>query len=146
MFLYLVHHGEAVDAALDPQRPLSEAGAAAVRRVAAAAAARSVKPETIWHSGKLRARQTADTFWRECNPLADDLAVHGLQPNDPPAWVAGRLPSSTGDIMLVGHMPHLGSLLGLLVGDEGVTFPAHGLVALQLGEDGWRERWRLAGA
>ena len=71
MRLYLVHHGEAVPPGVDPQRPLSEGGSASVEQVAEKAAMQGAKPAVVWHSGKLRARQTAEAFWRACNALAD---------------------------------------------------------------------------
>ncbi|MEQ1910662.1 MAG: histidine phosphatase family protein, partial [Vicinamibacterales bacterium] len=73
--LYLAHHGDAVGPGVDIRRPLSDAGRADTERVAAAAAARGAKPIVIWHSGKLRARQTAEIFWRACNPLAEFSAT-----------------------------------------------------------------------
>jgi len=143
MFLYLVHHGKTVDAVSDPRRPLSEMGAIAARRIAVMVASKGVKPEAIWHSGKYRARQTADILWRECNPLAENLAVHGLRPNDSTRWIIKRLLNLSSDTMLVGHVPHLDDLLRALVADESTTFPVHGVVALQRLDNSWREYWRL---
>ena len=93
--IYLVHHAEAVGPEVEPQRPLSAAGRIHAEALAAAAAARGVKPEVIWHSGKLRARQTAEPFLRLCNPLAEFAAIRGLQPTIRPArlvisWPARR--------------------------------------------------------
>ena len=142
--LFLVHHGEAAAATVDPQRPLTGAGRTAVEKLAAEAAARGVKPAEIWHSGKVRARQTAEAFWRGCNPLAGFSMVRGLQPSDPPEWIAVRLAGETRDLLVVGHMPHLPALLTQLVhAAEPLVFPPHGLVALEAHEDGWREAWRL---
>lgn len=127
-------------------RPLSGPGRAAVSRVAADAAARGARPELVWHSGKLRARQTADLFWRACNPLAAFSAVRGLQPDDPPSWMRDQLAGQTRSVMLVGHMPHLARLLHLLRGDPRETppdFPLHGCVALERDGEGWKEIWRL---
>lgn len=147
MHLYLVHHGEAVGPELDPRRPLSPEGAAAVERVAARAAANGAKPQVIWHSGKLRARQTAEALRRACNPLAEFAATRDLQPDDPPQWIRDRLRGETRDIALAGHYPHLPRLLALLVtgGEAGVSFPVHGIVALESEDEGetWRELWRL---
>lgn len=70
MLLLLAHHGEAVGPEVDPRRPLSERGRAAVERLAHSAALRGVKPGVVWHSGKLRAKQTAEAYWRACNALA----------------------------------------------------------------------------
>jgi len=44
--------------------------ASAAGGVAADLAARGARPDVVWHSGKLRARQTAEIFWRACNALA----------------------------------------------------------------------------
>ena len=145
--IYLVHHADAVGPDVDPQRPLSIGGRAHADRLAAQAAGRGVKPVAIWHSGKLRARQTADAFWRACNPAAEFVAIRGLQPTDPPAWVRDRLIGETRDVMLVGHMPSLPEIHRLLIGaavePSSARFPLHGFVALEPDGDGWRECWRL---
>ena len=145
--LLLVHHGDAVGPEVDARRPLSAEGSAGVERVAAQAAARGAKPDVVWHSGKLRAKQTAEAVWRTCNALAELSATRDLQPDDPPQWIRDRLRGETKDIMLAGHFPHLPRLLALLVtgGEAGVDFPLNGVVALVTQDEGetWRELWRL---
>jgi len=142
--LYLVHHGDAVGPDVDPRRPLSVIGADQVARLAAQASARGLRPQIVWHSGKLRARQTAEAFWKACNPLASFAATRDLQPDDPPEWVRDRLLGETEDVLIAGHYPHLPRLLMLLVSDSAAPFPLHGVVALTR-DDGnaWREEWRL---
>jgi phosphohistidine phosphatase len=146
MRLYLVHHGDAVGPDVDPMRPLSERGRADVGSLASRAAAHGVKPEVIWHSGKLRARQTAELFRQACQPLAECTAARGLQPDDPPHWAVDLLIEETRSVMLVGHMPHLPRLLRLLVAgrpDAGFPdFPPHGIVELWAEKRGWVEAWR----
>ena len=113
-------------------------------RLAADAAGRGVKPEVVWHSGKLRARQTAEAFRRACNPLAEFSATRGLQPNDAPEFVRDQLTGETRDVMLVGHMPSLERVHSLLLqGSDRVPFPLHGLVALDFDGKAWHEAWRL---
>jgi phosphohistidine phosphatase len=146
--VHLVHHGEAVGPEVDLRRPLSASGRAAVERVASAAATRGVKPAVVWHSGKLRAKQTAEIFWRHCNALAAFSASRDLQPGDPPARMRDRLRCESRDILLAGHFPHLPALLALLRGEpEGATgeFPPHGIVTLRSDDDGqtWVEEWRI---
>ncbi len=147
--ILLVHHGEAADPIVDAQRALTVAGRAAVERLAREAAARGVAPVEIWHSGKLRARQTGEAFRLACNPLAAFTMVRGLQPANPSDILADRLAGETRDLLLVGHMPHIARLLRRLLGvGEDVEFPLHGMVALEpdpVGEPTrWREVWRLA--
>lgn len=146
MHLYLVHHGDAVGPEVDPRRPLSAVGLASVDRLAGLAAKRGVRPDVFWHSGKLRAKQTAAAFWRACNALAEISASRDLQPGDPPAWMRDRLIGESRDILLAGHFPHLPGLLALLHGrQEMVVFPLHGVVALKTDDEGatWVEEWRL---
>jgi phosphohistidine phosphatase len=145
--VHLVHHGEAVGPDIDPRRPLSDAGRAAVQRLAADAAVRGVHPDVVWHSGKLRARQTAELFWRACNALAAFSATRDLQPDDPALPMRDRLRYEPREVLIVGHYPHLPRLLGLLLGDsEPASFPAHGIVTLRSDDEGrtWSEEWRAA--
>ncbi len=143
--LFLVHHGEAVGPDVDPRRPLSPQGREAVERLAREAAAHGVKPDVVWHSGKLRARQTAEAFWRACNALAEFSATKDLQPEDPPIWFRDRLRGEARNILVAGHYPHLPALLDLLVSGA-ARLPIHGLVCLTSGDEGesWTETWRRA--
>lgn len=146
MHLYLVHHGDAVGPDVDPRRPLSAVGRAAVDLAAAKAARHGANPTVVWHSGKLRARQTAESFWRACNALAEFAATRDLQPDDPPVWIRDRLRAEPRDILIAGHFPHLPRLLALLLdAPERTDFPLHGVVALVTEDDGerWREEWRI---
>ena len=147
MFLYLVHHGDALGPDVDPRRPLSAVGRAEVERIAAEAATLGARPAVVWHSGKLRAKQTAEAFWRACNALAELSVSRDLQPDDPPQWMRDRLRAEARDILIAGHFPYLPRLLALLVtgGEAGVSFPEHGIVALETLDEGetWQERWRI---
>ena len=145
--VYLVHHGHAVGPGEDSMRPLSESGRLAVARLAGEARDRGVQPDVVWHSPKLRARQTAEAYWRACNPLAVLGLARGLQSDDPPAWIRDQLAGDTRSIMVVGHMPHLPALLHLLCGaaadPPAFDLPLHGCVALDADGDQWKEVWRI---
>jgi phosphohistidine phosphatase len=150
--LYLAHHADAVGPDVDPQRPLSLGGRMHADRIAQRAKERGVSPIAIWHSGKLRARQTAEAYWRTCNPLAQFSAIRGLQPTDPPEWIRdrvaeelhGRAGDGERDVMLVGHMPSLPRILRLITRDESAELPLHGLVALEEDAGKWIEKFRLS--
>ncbi len=149
MRLLIVHHGDAVGPEVDPSRPLSPWGREAVTKLAAAVAAKGAKPVVIWHSGKLRAKETAQEFWRACNPFAEFSATKDLQPGDPPEWIRDRLRGESRDIMIAGHYPHLPRLLLLLLvpsGGDPAPFPQNGVVALVSDDEGdsWREEWRMS--
>ena len=134
---------------VDPARPLSSRGRAEVDLLAQSAAARGVKPSIVWHSGKLRAKQTAEAFWRRCNPLAAFSVVRGLQPADPTGWIRDAImleQEASRDVLLVGHFPQLPQLLADLAGERAdampSSFPMNGMVALENVDGRWIELWR----
>ena len=140
MRVYLVRHGEANSKDVDPERHLSSRGADHVRQIATDAVSDlGVRPARVVHSGKARARETAE-IWSGLID-ADMAEGDGLAPNDDPSIWATRLEAETDDVMLVGHLPHLERLVGLLAtgdADAGVAgFPAGGLVGLERTGDGW---------
>jgi phosphohistidine phosphatase len=145
--LFLVHHGDAVGPDVNPMRPLSDRGRVEVDMLARRAAERGAKPDIVWHSGKLRARQTAEAYWKHCNALASFSATRGLQPTDPTNWIVDAIAGETKHILLAGHFPHLPRLLGRLTTGHPeanpVDFPLNGIVALEDVEGKWVERWRL---
>jgi phosphohistidine phosphatase len=112
MALYLVQHGKAAPADIDPERGLSPEGRAEVERIADVAKGYEVRVTDILHSGKKRARQTAEIF-------ADRLgaginAMDGMDPNDDVVAFAGRV-SAPEDRMFVGHLPFMEKLASYLI-------------------------------
>jgi len=147
MRLYLVQHGLAKDASEDAARPLSAQGREDVTRTAGFLSLfEKPRPAKMLHSGKLRAMQTAEMFAEAWGGIAVERML-GLAPNDDPsAWLT-HLASMGGDVMLVGHLPHLQRLAGLLIcGDpvrEAVHFRNGGVVCLEKRETGWSLLWQI---
>ncbi|MFQ5797622.1 MAG: phosphohistidine phosphatase SixA [Bacteroidota bacterium] len=149
MNLYLVQHAEPKKEEEDPQRPLSEKGWSDIRKVSAFVSEHLyVQIQTILHSGKTRAQQTAEALAERLNPPGGIAQVEGLEPlADPAGWVK-RVAETKGDVMLVGHLPHLGKLSAyLLCQDETkkiVDFQMGGIVSLRRDESGvWSIQWML---
>lgn len=140
MNVYLVHHAEAVAPSADPRRPLSPLGLAQAEWLGRQAQVLGVKPALIWHSGKVRARQTAEEMLRACNPFASFKMVRGLQPGDPTTWIENALLLEDVDVLVVGHMPHLPALAQALCADR--RLPLHGMLALErTSATGFVSRW-----
>ena len=134
----LVHHAEAVGPHEDPQRPLSALGWQQAEWLAAFVRDTGFMPVAIWHSGKLRSKQTAEAFLRVF-PFAEFRMVRGLRPEDPPAWMRDELAVESRDVLLVGHMPHLPGLTHALIGGTG-EFPQHGVIGVERDATGeWTE-------
>ena len=136
MRVVLVHHAEAVGPEVDPQRPLSAAGHQRAAMLASRLKHDAFVPQAIWHSGKLRARQTAEAFLIACAPFAEFKMIRGLLPDDPPDWLRDELAAETRDVLLVGHIPNIMRLAALLGEDAGV--PQHGYVMLEKTGASWR--------
>jgi phosphohistidine phosphatase len=149
--VYLMRHGEAATGQPDARRPLTPAGRAAIERVAWRAAAAGVRPGAIYHSGLLRAQQTAEILARHLGASADVHAREGLQPEDAvepvAAWLVGQLNQDQA-LVLVGHLPFLGRLASqLLVNDpqlQVINFQPGALVKLSSGADGFSVVWMLS--
>jgi phosphohistidine phosphatase len=123
MNLYLVQHALAKSKDDDPNKPLSDRGKRDLLKVMAFLDShRVVEVETIYHSGKLRAEQTAMILAESIKPNRGIEEVEWLAPMDDPAIWAGKLAGMHEDVMLVGHLPYMSKLASLLLtGDQNKT-------------------------
>ena len=146
MQFYLVRHGEAVSQAINGQRPLTPGGRHDVEVLGRAAAARGVRPSKIFHSGLLRAQQTAELLSISLGGLEEIRELGGLRPDDDPFLASAELESSTVPLMLVGHLPHLSRLASCLVAGDPervvVEFAPATMVCLSH-DDRWKIVWKL---
>jgi phosphohistidine phosphatase len=117
MALYVVQHGNALPKTEDPEKGLSAEGKAETLRIAQVAKSYSVSVSEIRHSGKKRARETAEILAAALTPEKGVFAIHGLNPLDDVSVFGAGIDLSH-DIMLVGHLPFLERLIGLLVCDD----------------------------
>jgi phosphohistidine phosphatase len=128
--LFLLRHAEAADAAesgKDFDRRLTEEGRKAAK-MSASALSELAKIARIYTSPLVRARETAELAGREfpkaplelTRALAPSAAVEEIVEIVAALAAAGR----DEDVLLVGHQPHLGMLLGYLVsGRNDVEIP-----------------------
>ncbi len=136
MKLYLVRHGEAKPKDVDPERPLTERGRRAIARIADfLRAADAVSVAEIQHSGKLRARQTAELIAARLDLSAPINSVSNLDPLAAVSELAETLGNATANLMLVGHLPHLNRLASRLVSGheetEAFAFSEGGTLCLE---------------
>ena len=148
MKIYLVQHGEAVASDVDPERPLTEQGRVDVQHIASLLERVGIKAERMIHSGKLRARQTAEILAAAVAPGSALETSDQIKPNDDPA--AFELPKQPGDrdAIVVGHLPFMAKLVAHLVtGSDTVVLVAYrpgSVVCLEKIDDtGWQINWML---
>jgi phosphohistidine phosphatase len=149
MRLYLIQHGEAKSEVEDPERSLTSRGEKEVRGVSKLASGLHIVPSKVYHSGKLRAKQTAEIIAGALKiPDLSVQPVQGLNPNDDVhPWVE-QISKEREDLMVVGHLPFLEKFASILLsGNENarpVLFRYGAIVCLDQKEDkGWAVRWIL---
>jgi phosphohistidine phosphatase len=148
MKLYLAQHGNAVAKEEDPARPLSEQGERDVRSMASRLGDAGIQVTRVWHSGKLRAVQTAEILAKETLSGRKAECIKGLGPNDPVAEFATDADVWDEDTLVVGHLPFMSRLLSLLLvddaGHELVRFSPGSVVCLERdATDRWVLAWML---
>ena len=147
MEFYLVRHGEAVSQTVNGQRLLTPGGRRDVARIGRAAAQRGIQPSQIFHSGLLRAQQTAEILSESLGRVEGVHELVGLRPDDDPMIAKAELESSTVSLMLVGHLPHMSRLASFLVaGDadrELVEFAPATVLGLSYEDYRWKILWKL---
>ena len=115
--MYVVQHGKSLPKTEDPDQGLATQGEVETDRIADVAAGYNVRVSRILHSGKKRARQTAERLERRLSPAGGTASVGGMNPMDDVRSFAEQLPLDQ-DLMLVGHLPFLERLIGLLVSGD----------------------------
>jgi phosphohistidine phosphatase len=147
MALYLVQHGKCLPKEIDPDQGLSPEGSADTEHTARWALDLGLKVGRILHSGKTRARQTAEILAAALRPAEGVKEASGLNPlDDVVPW--NSLNPGAG-LMLVGHLPFMERLAALLVtGSQEkpvIRFQNSGIVCLDRDEGSvnWVVRWAL---
>jgi phosphohistidine phosphatase len=148
MKVYLVQHGKPVPKEENPDRPLSDGGRKDVEKVTQFLRQSGISPGTISHSGKARARETAEILSKAGDSRNKPQAREGLAPLDGVRAVAEAIQAGKEDVWIAGHLPHLAKLAALLVaGDEAmplVRFQQGGVVCLERdGEGRWAVAWMI---
>lgn len=147
--LYVIRHAHAVTAAEDPGRPLSKRGRRQARRIASfLKQSDAIAAGEVWHSPLARSIQTATLLRDRLGLEARLVEVKGLEGEDDPTIIAGRLKSRRQPVAIVGHEPHLSALLSLLV--AGAPEPRKfilkkcAVVALEHADGQWAVRWQVS--
>lgn len=145
MKVYLVQHGEAKSEAEDPERPLTEEGKQTVESVARYVASLGLDVAEVIHSGRLRAKQTAEIFAKHLSPAQAVRDERGLDPLDDPQEAKRLIQQAERPLMIVGHLPHLSRLASLLIlgttENEIIRFKMGGVVCLGESDNRWLVVW-----
>lgn len=146
MSVYLVQHGKSFSKDEDPEKKLTPEGISEVERIANVAKGYSVRVSRIIHSGKARARQTAEIFAASLSPESGVHEMEGLGPLDDVEAFAQRI-SNSENPMVVGHLPFMEKLTAHLIAGRTeppvFKFQNGGIVCLDRFSDAWVIKWTL---
>jgi phosphohistidine phosphatase len=144
---YLVRHGDALSAHVDPERPLSHRGRQEVAALGRMALGRNVQIAEICHSGICRARETAEILASSLKPSRGVRQIAGLLPDDDPELGKAELELVDEPVMWVGHLPYMNRLAASLVaGAPSVEFIPAMMICCSKSGVRWQLEWRLAPA
>jgi phosphohistidine phosphatase len=144
--LYILQHGEAVAKEIDPERPLSEQGIRDIRILALHMQNMGVQLGNVFHSGKLRAQQSARLVAETISPGIQPLQTEGLNPNDDPTVIIGDIEQINENILIASHMPFVSRLCStLLTGTTAAEFASipGTLFCLEKVDNKWRLAYML---
>jgi len=147
MPLFLVQHGKSLPEEVDPEKGLSDEGKTEVQRMAELAGKHGVVISAIRHSGKKRARETAEIYARVLEPGGGVQQMEGLAPLDDVSQLSLK---GEERVMLVGHLPFMERLTSYLVAASAdrprvLKFQNGGIVCLDRDQttDSWFIKWTL---
>ncbi len=147
MKVLLIRHAQSKPKEQEDDPTLSEIGWSQIRKTAAFTAKHTdSEVKAILHSGKARARQTAEVLGEHLKPLNPLKESDGLRPMDSPEIWAKRLSQRHDNIALVGHLPHMAKLAALLLckssSDPMIEFTPATIVCLNRDDKGnWKLEW-----
>jgi phosphohistidine phosphatase len=141
MEIWLLRHATAEDRSAsgrDADRTLTEDGHKRAREVARGLAALEPGIELMLTSPFARARQTAEPVARALKLASRLRETAALEPDaDPEDVLAEIRAEKSQSVLLVGHEPHMGSLLGRLVaGRPGLAIPMKKAAVARLSWEG----------
>ncbi len=119
MEIWVLRHAKAEEGGRstpDEERALTDGGRETMRSVAKAIARLEPELDAILTSPLLRARQTAEPVARALSLQGDVIETGALSPEADPKGILREIERrGFRRVLVVGHMPHLGKLLGYLL-------------------------------
>ena len=147
MKLYLMRHGDAVTKEAHSRRPLSAYGREQAEKTAEQAAARGVVINTIYHSPKTRAAETAEILAELFTPYPCLVPADNMLPLDGIGFWKREINSRDDSVALVGHMPFLAELAMALLKEsrerKQISFRTAQMHHLKKSGSAWNWEWTL---
>ena len=143
MKLYLMRHGHAAEADIDPTRGLTNEGKLDIERIAQTLLQKEIHIECVIHSTKKRAQQTAEIVASNIAPNIKLQPHDSIKPVDNPELVVPEINTLKDNTLVTSHLPFLPSLVILLTNDTSpIRFSPGTVVCLNKTSDSqWSVDW-----
>ena len=142
--LYLVQHGDAVPKQQDADRPLSAQGMADVTRIAEFLQKAGISVDRVLHSGKTRAKQSAEILALAISESGVIETLPGIDPNDAVVDIAEQITQFITPTVIVGHLPFMAKLVSfLLLGKDDVELVAYQPGSIVCLDNNQESRWTI---
>lgn len=139
MIIYLMQHGKCMTKEENPDRPLNHEGVRETNEMASVIKRFELKVDAIYHSPKVRAKETAELIIGAVHSNRGLVERDDLNPNDDVKKFRDLLISEGKDAIIIGHLPFLDRLVTFLLyenDDTGaVLFKNSGLLCLEQQEE-----------
>lgn len=146
MKLYLMRHGEALSAQIDPECGLTDNGKVKIESVAKHLHKQGLMFQQVFHSKKKRAQQTAEIMTRIVSPGIEPALLNNIAPNDDPNLILSDINGWEEDTLITSHLPFVPNLMTLLTGKDAflsaITFETGTIICLiKESDSAWGLEW-----
>jgi len=145
MKLYLMRHGEATASPQNPEQTLTPQGRSNLEKLAGQLAQKGIRVKQVFHSEKMRARQSAEIMAIQIAPDISLQAHSRIKPNDDPQLILDDIKQWHDDTLIVSHLPFIPGLLGLLLTSpqpsHPITFEPGTVICLSRENTSWQIEW-----
>lgn len=148
MQLYLMRHGQAAAPSATQEQVLTRDGQSGIEKIARQLNQQGIKVSQLFHSEKIRSRQTAEIMARHI-AATTTLQIHAhIKPNDDPQQIINDIQDWHDDTLIVSHLPFIPHLIGLLTADikasNTMSFAPGTVISLSPKNTAWQIEWILS--
>lgn len=148
MKIYLVQHGECELIGSHSEQTLNETGKRDIQHLANFLSKKKLQVSHLYHSEKVRARETAEILLSGITSLNGIELLPGINPMDSVIPIVKQINGWNEDVLIVGHLPFMTKCVAKLITDDEnnsvVIFERGTIVCLEkIGDIDWAINWML---
>jgi phosphohistidine phosphatase len=145
MKLYLMRHGEAAQTSQSSEQVLTPGGRACIENLAKQLQGKNLYLAQVFHSGKLRAQQTAEIICHELCPDVTPRILDKIKPDDNPVAILPVINSWNEDSLITSHLPFIPNLVTLLTTTNShlnsINYEPGTFICLKKNNNVWEIKW-----